>query len=152
MCCLMLVVCTVGLVNCVSPLPVKVVVERPLPGQWCRVTYPSELIGPYITRHRLLTGRVKSVEQDSIQLSDVAEDLYVIKGPASWRKIPFLSRLTTVSDVEVKLVEERSFSPGKINQIEVLNDRDAKLDRASIVRTGQKWERVSIGIDADVQN
>lgn len=148
MCVLLLAVCTVSLMSCTISPTVGPADERPEPGQWCRVGFHTEAIGPFKTRHRLLTGHVKSVEPDSIQLVDVAEDQYVISGPVSWRKLPYLSRLTTTSDKEVQFVEERAFSPDQVKRIEILSDHAAELDRRTIVRSGNKWVRTSIGIDA----
>ena len=148
MCVLLLAVCTASLMSCTISPTVGQADERPEPGQWCRVRYHVEAIGPFKTRHRLLTGQVKSVAPDSIQLVDVAEDQYVISGPVSWRKLPYLSRLTTTSDKELRLVEERTFSSDQVKGIEILSDRDAELNRRTIVWRGGTWVRITIGIDA----
>ncbi len=134
----------IGFVTEPSPGPMA---EQPALGQWCKISYPPELIGPFKTRHRRLTGQVKAVNQGSITLGDVAEEQCVISGPAYWRKVPYLSRLTSVTGEEVRLTEDRTFVPDQVQKIEILSDSTAALDRRTIVPRGNKWVRIRIGVD-----
>jgi hypothetical protein len=94
---LSLALCGLCLSGCISVnqggRPLGSIVQTqtmPEPGQWCRVTYPETRRG--LERHQsIVTGKVESIDEDGIHLSE-ASGVQMVGVPIA-EKVPVVRRL-----------------------------------------------------------
>lgn len=122
--------------------------EGPRPGDWCVLQLTTESLGPMSNRLRFLRGRVEHIDADTVRLTDVMEENRVLSGPDAFRRLPYLSRLTSF-DSDIELLESRVISRREIASWTVVSEAEVRQVRQSLDKVGDKWVQRRVGLDFD---
>lgn len=134
-------VCCLGLVGCVhvnqGSRPLGSIISQsdlPQPGDWCRVTTP-ETGDKSHRRWSTIVGRVESVNEDGIELSDVVKEAREMSGTPVLSDLPYLGRRFKNSGVGRETAESCLVARGEISSIEIISEDEGRHTLTPIVES-----------------
>lgn len=121
----------------------------PEPGNWYTFVLKTQRTGSMSSRLQRITGRVESIDDEVLVLSDVMEECYDTSVLKSFRRLPYLSRLLSTSDQGVRLMDSCTVSRNQIQYCHPITPDHAKSNRESLIQQGDKLVLPRLGIDFD---
>lgn len=128
-----------GLVGCVhinqGSRPMGSIIsqsERPQPGDWCRVTTPATGDGKYHRNWSEIVGRVASVDDSGIRLSDVVRESRLQNATPILSDLPVVGRRFKNSSVGRETTEIWTMKWEEIAQVEIISEEEGREGRMGI--------------------
>ena len=127
-----------GLVGCINagnrPLgTISHLDTVPEPGEWCRVTLPESRSGVFTTNRTTLTGRVESVNDTEITLSDVVVEGRSKQSVPGLSRVPYVRRVFTNTGAGVAAVGDRTLATEEIERLDVITKAEARRSASQLM-------------------
>ena len=96
----------------------------PQPGEWCHITFP-EKTSRSVTSHSELTGKVVSIDEDGVKLSDVVVEARSMHANPVLSRLPYVGRFYKNTGVGRQSVDSQTVALDEFERLDIITQAEA---------------------------